>query len=141
MLQKESVDNGHTAVLILSPRDGPPATAATSPPCSPGRSMSSDALNHNKPFKRAPRQILALVACLLVASVVVSSRLFACPPAAEAKPESVAAPHFAAPSPWADAHHLIMVAGHAVYTADSRSPIEVGREESWFLEPFQCVSR
>jgi len=33
--------------------------------------------------------------------------------------------------------HLIVVAGHAVYTASDRSNGQVQREASWFLEPFQ----
>lgn len=44
------------------------------------------------------------------------------------------------PSPpvaWAAATHLIMVAGHAVYMAPSRSEAEVVKEESWWLESFQ----
>mmetsp|Transcript_69908 Transcript_69908/g.138523 ORF Transcript_69908/g.138523 Transcript_69908/m.138523 type:complete len:358 (-) Transcript_69908:188-1261(-) len=39
--------------------------------------------------------------------------------------------------PWAGATHLIMVAGHAVYKAASRTADDVRREESWYLEPFQ----
>ena len=39
--------------------------------------------------------------------------------------------------PWAHATHLIMVAGHAVYTAASRSAEDIRSEDSWYLEPFQ----
>jgi hypothetical protein len=37
--------------------------------------------------------------------------------------------------------HLIVVAGHAVYTASDRSNGQVQREASWFLEPFQKGER
>jgi hypothetical protein len=37
--------------------------------------------------------------------------------------------------------HLIVVAGHAVYTASDRSNGQVQREASWFLEPFQKGKR
>ena len=41
------------------------------------------------------------------------------------------------PDGWESADHLVMVAGHAVYTAESRSAEAVQNEASWFLEPFQ----
>ncbi len=41
------------------------------------------------------------------------------------------------PPAWADARHLILVAGHAVYTASSRSAAAIRREENWYLEPYQ----
>lgn len=41
------------------------------------------------------------------------------------------------PAHYASATHLIMVAGHAVYVASSRTAADVVKEESWFLESFQ----
>ena len=42
-----------------------------------------------------------------------------------------------APEAWRSASHLILVAGHAVFTAASRSASSVQSEASWHLEPFQ----
>eukprot|EP00967_Tisochrysis_lutea_P148317 scaffold283118_cov32-Tisochrysis_lutea.AAC.1 len=36
-----------------------------------------------------------------------------------------------------NAEHLIVVAGHAVYTASDRGNGRLQQEASWFLEPFQ----
>ena len=43
----------------------------------------------------------------------------------------------APPDAWRAATHLILVAGHAVYTASSRTASSVQSEASWHLEPFQ----
>jgi hypothetical protein len=42
------------------------------------------------------------------------------------------------PAPeWSGARHLIVVAGHAVYTAAGRDERALSDESSWYLEPFQ----
>ena len=74
--------------------------------------------------------------CLLLPAPYLLPRLLACrlPPTQEAP----TVPYFHAPAPlFPQATHLIMVAGHAVLTASTRTSTTVTDEKSWYLEPFQ----
>ena len=42
-----------------------------------------------------------------------------------------------APAPWRRSTHLVLVAGHAVFTGASRSASSIRSEGSWHLETFQ----
>ena len=99
----------------------------------------------NYPPRRAGRRIILGAALGVIVAVAMLLRLTACPapppttPAAAAGAASAAGDGIGATAvpAWADATHLIMVAGHAVLTAPSRAADDVRREASWYLEPFQ----
>lgn len=88
--------------------------------------------------RRDPR---LFVAALALALAVLLFRAFrsAPPPhgAARPQPPERKEPTALPPSEWAHARHLVMVAGHAVYTGASRTAADVVREDSWHLESFQ----
>lgn len=80
----------------------------------------------------------AILALLLLAP----SLMRGCPvaeqhAAARAQRNSLGALNTPVPPQWAAATHLIMVAGHAVYTGAAHTRANVESEDSWFLEPFQ----
>lgn len=93
------------------------------------------------PPRKFPRHVTTLAVLVAAATTVLLLRnSFACQipqpvvaPGRASRAEALTAP----PRAWAGAEHLIMVAGHAVYTAPSHTPEDVQREASWFLEPFQ----
>ena len=90
--------------------------------------------------QRLPRRITVVVGLASLCGIVFvpfhlgSVSTFA-PPPEHLVPLTAALPD---PAPeWSGARHLIVVAGHAVYTAAGRDEHALSDEASWYLEPFQ----
>jgi hypothetical protein len=88
--------------------------------------------------QRMPRRISVVVAILSLAGIFFVPFHLAHPSLPLQR--EPAAPVTLLPEPppaWRDARHLVVVAGHAVYTAAGRDERTLADEASWFLEPFQ----
>ena len=90
--------------------------------------------------QRLPRRITVAVGIASLCGIVfvpfhLGSVTTIAPPPERLVPLTAALPD---PAPeWRRARHLIVVAGHAVYTAAGRDERALSDESSWFLEPFQ----
>ena len=84
------------------------------------------------------KRVLVATALILVPVIFYLPSLFTCPTPPQLPPLPVASMTVpTTPSPWSDASHLIMVAGHAVLTAAHHTQVSVQSEDAWYLEPFQ----
>ena len=90
--------------------------------------------------QRLPRRITVVVGIASLCGIVfvpfhLGSVTTIAPAAEHLVPLTAALPD---PAPeWSGARHLIVVAGHAVYTAAGRDEHALSDEASWYLEPFQ----
>ena len=90
--------------------------------------------------RRLPRHIVIFTILTILAAVTLFQRLMqSClmSPSAVTISPAGASPVVPVPAAWSGADHLIMVAGHAVYSAASRTPGSIADEAAWYLEPFQ----
>ena len=92
---------------------------------------------------RRPRMVIVAtgVAFLIALGLLIHLAMPACPASAPGRWQPAHRPGQGALAPapalWRGSTHLVLVAGHAVFTGASRSASSIQSEASWYLEPFQ----